>query len=109
MTSKRFQMQPITLITRAQCDYIQGRIIECVSIYPYEDSKRNLDTCIQCAEWGIDLLPQENANYLNLGLGYSYARVNNLNKEQTEVVIAALQRDYLAVIRFCEVLLKKMY
>lgn len=103
---KSLLMQPISLITKANCDYIQGRIIELLAKYKTsKNAKIDLQKCIHYAQLAIELLPDEK-NYLNIGFGYSYAKANSLNGYETNIVIAVLQRDFLAVIRNCKVLLK---
>ena len=105
---KNLQMQPIILITKANCDFIQGSIIKLISAYKNKNGKQDIEKCIHYAQLAIELLPDEK-NYLNIGLGYSYAKTNNLNRYQTDVVIATLQRDFLTVIRSCKILIKSEY
>ena len=94
-------MQPVILIARAGCDYFQGSIIENLS----KDTEEGVKECIRYANLAMDLLPS-GENGLGIGLGYSFAQANGLSRYQTKVVIAALQRDYPTVIRYCEELLK---
>lgn len=105
---KSLQMQPIILITKANCDFIQGCIIEHISRYKNKNGKQDVEKCIHYAQLAIELLPDEK-NYLNIGLGYSYSKTNNLNSYQTNIIIATLQRDFLAVIRVCKALIKAEY
>lgn len=102
---KKMQMQPIVLITKANCDFIQGCIIEHISKYKKGVDRLDLEKCIHYAQLAIELLPDEK-NYLTIGLGYSYAKANSLSNNQTNVIIAVLQRDFLAVIRNCKAMIK---
>lgn len=105
---KSMQMQPISLITRANCDYIQGRIIELISSYKSKNDKQRIEKCIHYARLAIELQPDEK-NYLTIGLGYSFSKANSLNGNETNIIIAVLQRDYLAVIRNCNAILKTAF
>jgi hypothetical protein len=105
---KNLQMQPIVFITKANLDFIQGCIVKYISRYKDKNGKQDIEKCIHYAQLAIELLPDEK-QYLNLGLGYSYARVNSLNKYQTNIVIAVLQRDFLSVIVNCKALIKAEY
>ena len=78
---KGLQMQPIILITKANCDFIQGNIIKYITRYKNKNGKQDIEKCIHYAQLAIELLPDEK-NYLNLGLGYSYAKANSLNNYQ---------------------------
>ena len=105
---KDLQMQPIVLITKANCDFIQGCIIKYISRYKYKNGKQDLEKCIHYAQLAIELLPDEK-NYLNLGLGYSFAKANSLTYFETNVVIATLQRDFASVIRNCKALIRAKF
>ena len=102
------QMQPIVLITKANCDFIQGCIIKYISRYKSKNGKQDIEKCIHYAQLAIELLPDEK-NYVNIGLGYSYAKTNSLNQYQTNIIVATLQRDFLTVIRNCKTLIKSEY
>ena len=86
---KDLQMQPIVLITKANCDFIQGCIIKYISRYKNKNGKQDIEKCIHYAQLAIELLPDEK-NYLN-------------------IIIATLQRDFLLVIRSCKALIKSEY
>lgn len=101
------QMQPISLITRANCDFIQGCIIKYISRYKNKNGKQDIEKCIHYAQLAIELLPDEK-NYFNIGLGYSYAKTNSFNQLETNVIIGVLQRDFLAVIRNCKAIIKSL-
>ena len=105
---KDLQMQPIVLITKANCDFIQGCIIKYISRYKNKNGKQDIEKCIHYAQLAIELLPDEK-NYLNIGLGYSYINANSLNHYQSDIIIATLQRDFLLVIRSCKALIKSEY
>jgi len=105
---KDLQMQPIIFITKANCDFIQGCIIKYITRYKNKNGKQDIEKCIHYAQLGIELLPDEK-NYLNMGLGYSYAKANNLSHYQTDIIIATLQRNFLEVIRVCKALIKAEY
>ena len=59
-------------------------------------------------ELAIELLPDEK-NYLNIGFGYSYIKANSLNRYQSDIIIATLQRDFISVIRSCKALIKSEF
>lgn len=101
----KLQMQPILLITRTDCDFIQGRIIEIISCYK---DKQDIEKCIHYSQLAIELLPDKKS-YFNLGLGYSYIKANSFSGYQANIIIATLQRDFLSVIRNCKALIKAEY
>lgn len=105
---KELKMQPIVLIVKAGCDFIQGNIIKYVTRHRYKNGKEDINKCIHYAHLAMELLP-EKREYLNTGLAYSYALANSLTTEETNVIVATLQRDFLGVIQACGVILKKEY
>ena len=104
----KLQMQPILLITRANCDFIQGCIIENISCYKDKNGKQDIEKCIHYSQLAIELLPDKKS-YFNLGLGYSYVKANSFSGYQANIIIATLQRDFLSVIRNCKALIKAEY
>ena len=105
---KNLKMQPIVLIVRANCDFIQGCIIKYISRYKYKNGKQDIEKCIHYAQLAQEL-SHNDKNYMNIGLGYSYARTNDLNVYQTSIIVSVLQKDYYNVIQNCKALLKKEY
>lgn len=105
---KNFQMQPIMLIVKADCDYIQGNIIKYVSRHKFKNGKQDIEKAIHYARLGIEMLPDERS-YTNIGLGYSYCKANSFSSYTANVIIAALQKDFLAVIRNCKAIIKAEY
>lgn len=105
---KDMGMQPIVLITKAGCDFIQGNIIKYVTRHRRKNGKEDIDKCIHYAHLALELLP-DRREYLNTGLAYNYALANSLTAEETKVIVAAVQRDFLGVIQACGAILEKEY
>lgn len=105
---KNKKMQPIQLIVGAKCDFIQGNVIKYISRYKEKDGKKDLQKVIQYAQLALDLCP-ENKHYCNIGLGFSYCKINDMNTLETMIIICALQHDYKMVERHCNQLIAKEY
>lgn len=105
---KDMKMQPIMLIVGAKCDYIQGNIIKYISRYKQKDGKKDLLKIIQYAQIALELCPDDK-HYSNVGLGFSYCRINEMSTLETMIVICALQHDYKMVEMHCNQLIAKEY
>lgn len=105
---KQLIMQPIQLIIGAKCDFTQGCIIKYISRYRNKNGKEDLEKIIQYAELYLELAP-EDKHYSNVGLGYTYCKVNDLDYNQTNIIISALQKDYSAVINWTRQIIEKEY
>lgn len=105
---KKLVMQPIVLITKANCNFIQGCIIKYISRYKCKNGKEDVLKCIHYAELALELLPEE-TNYFSLGLGYSYIKANSLSYYEGNVIIEALRGNYSNVIINCRKILQKEY
>lgn len=102
---KSLQMQPIELIVKAELSYIQGNIVKYITRYKNKNGKEDIRKCMHYAELAIELKSCGPISK-NLGLAYSYCKVNNLSKYQTNIIAACVQDDYYQVIRQCKLLLK---
>lgn len=108
---KDFQMQPITLIIKAKCDFIQGCIIKYISRYKLKNGEEDVKKCIHYAELAIELYPSDIKVIPNnnIGLGYSYGKANGISGDALDVIISTLEMDYSTVIYKCKRILKKEY
>lgn len=106
---KMMKIQPIVLITRTDCDFLQGSIIKYISRYKNKNGKEDIEKAKHCACLAESLCNTHIENNIHIGQGYSYAKTNGLNGLQTDIIIAALQRDWATVILKCDILIKKEY
>lgn len=102
---KSLQMQPIELIVKAELSYIQGNIVKYITRYKNKNGKEDIQKCMHYAELAVELNSCGPISK-SLGLAYSYCKVNNLSKYQTNIIAACVQDDYYQVIRQCKLLLK---
>ena len=102
---KSLNMQPVEFIVKANLSYIQGNIVKYITRYKNKNGLQDVEKCMHYAQLAIDLDSAGPQNRM-LGLAYSYCKVNNLSKYQTNIIVACVQDDYYQVIRQCKLLLK---
>lgn len=102
---KNLQMQPIEFIIKAKLSFIQGNIVKYISRYKDKNGIEDIEKCIHYAELAI-ALNDEGPEHRMLNLAYSYCKVNNFTKSQTNIIAACVQTDYYLVIRYCNLLKK---
>ena len=98
------EMQPIRLIINAKCDYIQGCIIMLISKYKIEHDINILYEIIKYVKIALELCA-EDKHYCNVGLGFSFCRINDFNSVETKIVISALQHEFSIINTFCSTLI----
>lgn len=103
-----YQMQPIELIVKAELSFIQGNIVKYITRYKEKNGKQDIEKCVHYAQLAIDLV-DVGPEFRSINLGYSYCKANNLSVAQTKIIIACIQQDYYAIIRYCKQLIKKEY
>lgn len=102
---KKLTMQPIDFIVKAKLSFIQGNIVKYISRYMDKNGIEDVEKCIHYSELAISL-NDSGPEHKMLNLAYSYCTVNNFNSFQSNIIIACVQDDYYAVIKYCERLIK---
>lgn len=100
-------MQPIELITKTKCSFIQGCIWKYITRYKEKNGREDIQKCIHYAQLAIQLNDNGQLGYRKLGIVREYCKVNNLSKEQEAIILLTAYDSYQRVIDECKVLLKE--
>ena len=104
---KNRAMQPIELITKTRCTFIQGCIWKYITRYKEKNGKEDIQKCIHYAQLAIQLKDNGQLGYRKLDIVREYCKVNNLSKEQEAVILLTAYDSYQRVIDECKVMLKE--
>lgn len=100
---KNLKMQPIELIARLRCSFIQGNIIKYISRYKYKNGLEDLDKCIHYARLAIELNDTRRCKDSEISVSINkYIAKNNMSIMQRRIITAAVYNRYEDVIRICE-------
>ena len=100
-------MQPIELITKTKCTFIQGCIWKYITRYKEKNGREDIQKCIHYSQLAIQLNDNGQLGYRKLGIVREYCKVNNLSKEQEAIILLTAYDSYQRVIDECEKLLKE--
>lgn len=106
---KNMAMQPAEFAVKAQLTFIQGCIVKYISRYKNKNGKQDIEKAIHFAKLAIDLNDASLLFVANIGLAYSYCKINKMSKTQTNIIVSAIKDDYYNVIRYCNQLIKQEY
>ena len=107
---KKLKMQPIELITKLRCSFIQGNIIKYISRYKSKNGLEDLDKCIHYANLAIELNDTRRCKDSEISVSInSYIAKNNMSIMQRRVITAAVYNKYEDVIEICEDLINLDY
>lgn len=104
---KNRAMQPIELITKTRCTFIQGCIWKYITRYKEKNGKEDIQKCIHYAQLAIQLKDNGQLGYRKLDIVREYCKVNNLSKEQEAVIMLTAYDSYQRVIDECKVMLEE--
>lgn len=104
---KNHAMQPIQLITKTRCTFIQGCIWKYITRYKEKNGKEDIQKCIHYAQLAIQLNDNGQLGYRKLDIVREYCKVNNLSKEQEAVIMLTAYNSYQRVIDECKVMLEE--
>ena len=104
---KNRAMQPIELITKTRCTFIQGCIWKYITRYKEKNGREDIQKCIHYAQLAIQLKDNGQLGYRKLDIVREYCKVNNLSKEQEAVVLLTAYDSYQRVIDECKVMLEE--
>ena len=103
--------QPIELITKLDCTFIQGCIIKYITRYRFKNGLQDINKCIHYAALAKELNDYKERKPITSSIEevYKYAMQNKLTTIQRQVIIAALTNKYNAVIDLCNRLINIEY
>ena len=107
---KRNAYQPIELITKLDCTFIQGCIIKYITRYRFKNGLQDINKCIHYAALAKELNDCRIHNAINISVEVNkYSEQNNLTIIQRRVIIAALTNSYGTVVDLCNRLINIEY
>lgn len=106
---KNFKMQPIELIAKTRCSFIQGNIVKYISRYKEKNGKQDLEKVIHYAKLALELGDKGNLGFRRANAFSAYCQVNNLSEAQTKIIQHTGWDNYANVIEECTKLIEKEY
>lgn len=107
---KNLKIQPIELITKLRCSFIQGNIIKYISRYKSKNGLEDLDKCIHYARLAIEYGDVRRCKDSEVSVAInSYIAKNNMTIMQRRIITAAVYNRYADVIEICEDLISLTY
>jgi hypothetical protein len=107
---KRNAYQPIELITKLDCTFIQGCIIKYITRYRLKNGLQDINKCIHYAALAKELNNSKTINTTDIYIEVNkYTEQNNLTIIQRKVIIAALTNSYGDVVDLCNRLINIEY
>lgn len=106
---KGLKMQPIELIAKTKCSYIQGNIVKYITRYNAKNGKQDLEKAIHYAQLAINLGFFGNLGFKTTLAFGKYCQVNNLSARQTKIIQHTGWDNYERVIEECTKLIREEY
>lgn len=107
---KNLKMQPIELIVKLRCSFIQGNIIKYISRYKKKKGLEDLDKCIHYAQLAIDLKDRRRCKDSEVSVSInSFIAKNNMSIMQRRIITAAVYNRYADVVKLCNDLISIDY
>ena len=106
---KNKKMQPIELITKTRCTFIQGCIWIYITRYKEKNGKEDINKCIHYAQLAIELKDEGQLGYRKLDIVKTYCDVNELSTKQSSVIMLTAYDSYQRVIDVCKAILNEEY
>lgn len=103
------KMQPIELITKIECTFIQGNIIKYITRYKNKNGKQDIEKCIHYAELANQLKSNGNIGFRKFGIVQTYCSINGLSNEQRTIINHCCYDNYNHVIKACKALIANEY
>ena len=104
---KNRAMQPIELITKTRCTFIQGCIWKYITRYKEKNGKEDIQKCIHYAQLAIQLKDNGQLGHKKLEIVKMYCSVNKLSAKQRDVIMLTAYDSYQRVIDECKVMLEE--
>lgn len=106
---KNKKMQPIELITKTRCTFIQGCIWKYITRYKEKNGKEDINKCIHYAQLAIELKDEGQLGYRKLDIVKTYCDVNELSTKQSSVIMLTAYDSYQRVVDVCKAILNEEY
>lgn len=106
---KNFKMQPIELIAKTRCSFIQGNIIKYISRYKEKNGKQDLEKVIHYAQLALELGDRGNLGFRKANAFSAYCQANELSSAQTRIIQHVGWDNYGSVIKDCINLIREEY
>lgn len=106
---KNKKMQPIELITKTRCTFIQGCIWKYITRYKEKNGKEDINKCIHYAQLAIELKDEGQLRYRKIDIAKVYCKVNELSPSQSSVIMLTAYDSYQRVIDVCKAILNEEY
>lgn len=106
---KNKKMQPIELITKTGCSFIQGCIWKYITRYKEKNGKEDINKCIHYAKLAIELKDEGQLGYRKIDIAKVYCKVNELSPSQSSVIMLTAYDSYQRVIDVCKAILNEEY
>lgn len=106
---KNKKMQPIELITKTRCTFIQGCIWKYITRYKEKNGKEDINKCIHYAQLAIELKDEGQLGYRKLDIVKTYCDVNELSTKQSSVIMLTAYDSYQRVIDACKAIINEEY
>lgn len=106
---KNKKMQPIELITKTRCTFIQGCIWKYITRYKEKNGKEDINKCIHYAQLAIELKDEGQLGYRKIDIAKVYCKVNELSPSQSSVIMLTAYDSYQRVIDVCKAILNEEY
>lgn len=104
---KKQAMQPYEYIVKCGLTFTQGNIVKYITRYMDKNGAQDVQKCIHYAQLGREFndLPKK---YDLLGAD-AYCKINDLDREQTNIILATAMCEYDRVEELCSALLRRKY
>lgn len=107
---KDLAVQPIELIAKIRCSFIQGCIIKYISRYKNKNGAQDLKKVIHYAKLAMLLNDKRVCNRKTLSSSVAeFVNKNNLTDLQARAILRACHNRYDAVVDICFTILKAEY
>lgn len=106
---KNKKMQPIELITKTRCSFIQGCIWKYITRYKEKNGKEDINKCIHYAQLAIELKDKGQLGYRKIDIAKVYCKVNELSPNQSSVIMLTAYDSYQRVIDVCKAIISEEY
>lgn len=104
-------IQPIELIVKLKCTFIQGCIIKYVSRYKKKNGLQDLEKCEHYAKLSLELEEQKKRTIKpkELELINEYIKKNRFTILQRAIIISTIKGSYRNVVQCCKELMQIEY
>lgn len=104
-------IQPIELIVKLKCSFIQGCIVKYISRYKKKNGLQDLEKCVHYAKLSLELEDQNKRSLKprELELINEYIKKNRFTILQRAIIMSAVMGSYRNVVQCCNELIQIEY